>query len=101
MAQQIQVDEASTAGLLNAFNTAMGDQQSAHQAANGAHSELMGAWRANSATIFGVNMTEWMAGLSEVTAGLEMISGQMKGFAQDTDNTEGQNRAGAAGSWAL
>jgi WXG100 family type VII secretion target len=88
MAGNLQVDEASTAALINAFRTAADDQQAAHNAVTASQTALVGGWAGAASMKFNQGLGEWMQGLTKVHQALQMIDSSMVQFSKLTASTE-------------
>lgn len=87
------VDEATTRALLQAFQQAKQDQQTAHSAVSGTAASLAGGWTGQASGTYGNGLARWMSALTRVGNALHMLDGAMQTFAKDTQNTEEGNNA--------
>lgn len=87
-AGNLDVDEASTTALINAFKQAADDQNAAHNSVSGTQAALAGGWKGNASGTFSGGLDEWMDGLVKVHNALNMIDESMVKFSKLTASTE-------------
>jgi WXG100 family type VII secretion target len=96
-----QFDVASSQNLLNAFNTARGEVESAAKSVTNVHQDVSSAWLGQAASKFTGEMEEWLSGLSQVLSGIEELGTSMThihGLRTQVEDANSQLVAGSAGS---
>ncbi|GLY93151.1 WXG100 family type VII secretion target [Actinoplanes sp. NBRC 103695] len=96
MAGNLDIDEASTIALINAFKKAADDQNAAHSSVSSTQASLAGGWTGHASGTFSGGLDEWMDGLVKIHNALNMIDESMVKFSKLTASTEDDNIALAA-----
>ncbi|XVU26728.1 WXG100 family type VII secretion target [Actinoplanes sp. CA-054009] len=92
----LDIDEATTVALINAFKQAADDQQAAHNSVSTTQASLVGGWSGVASGKFSDGLGEWMQGLLKIHNALNMIDESMVQFSKLTANTEDDAAALAA-----
>jgi WXG100 family type VII secretion target len=84
----IDVNAQSTTDLLNAFNTAQSENQSAATAVTNTTGSLFSGWSGTAATTFSTAINQWLDGLNRVQNALAGLQDNMAEFSRSNQRTE-------------
>jgi len=90
------VDEATTVALVNAFNTAVNDLNSARQTVDASSMDLQAGWLGAASQKYQEGLVEIRTGLQNVGQALNQLTDDMQRFAAASTNREDDATAQAA-----